>query len=69
MICIQQKPLRLNITLKVLEPVKVTVTGKNVATVTAEPVDCYRMLEMDLPENFIETGKPENHSDPGGGKM
>ena len=36
-----------------------TVTGKNVATVTAEPVDCYRMLEMDLPENFIETGKPE----------
>ena len=55
-----KKPLRLNITLKVLEPVKVTVTGKNVATVTAEPVDCYRMLEMDLPENFIETGKPEN---------
>ena len=54
-----KKPLRLNITLKVLEPVKVTVTGKNVATVTAEPVDCYRMLEMDLPENFIETGKPE----------
>ena len=37
-----KKPLRLNITLKVLEP-----------------VDCYRMLEMDLPENFIETGKPE----------
>ena len=52
-----KKPLRLNITLKVLESVKVTVTGKNVATVTAEPVDCYRMLEMDLPENLL---KPEN---------
>lgn len=54
-----KKPLKLNITLKVLETVTVTVTGKTVTKITAEPVDCYRMLEIDLPEDFIETGKPE----------
>ena len=31
-------------------PVTVTLTGSNTFNV---------MLEMDLPENFIETGKPE----------
>ena len=54
-----KKPLKLNLTLKVLETVTVTVTGKTVTKITAEPVDCYRMLEIDLPEDFIETGKPE----------
>lgn len=54
-----KKPRKLNITLKVLETAHITVTGENGVQITAEPVDCYRMLEIDLPEDFIDPGVPE----------